>query len=369
MLLIISMKKDENNYLCKKKNIYKEKNSRIYYLDYLRIFCSFFVILIHVSANYYNKSALNSYNWKISYYYNRLSRFSVSNFFMISGALFLNRNLTYKIIFTKYIKNIFIHLILWSIIYSLININLSTLNIKMKLLEIIKGHYHLWYLYATIGIYIITPFLREIAKNELLLKYFIFLYFVILFVIPNYIYLLYYSKDIYQLLQYLNSVFRLNTLSVNIFYFIIGHYLNKKKTEKKIRIFFYIIGFTSFIFTSIIAYNFAIIKKQKMKHFSSIYFDIFFVSISVFIFFKDNFNNLKINKKQNNIVQYISKLTFGIYLIHPLIMETIVQYLNLFNLHINIIFLIPMLNIFIFLLSLIISIIIKNIPFIGNYLI
>ena len=77
---------------------------------------------------------------------------------MISGALFLNRDLSYKIIFNKYIKNIFIHLILWLLIYSFFNKSISTLNTKMKLFEIIKGHYHLWYLFATIGIMLLFLF-------------------------------------------------------------------------------------------------------------------------------------------------------------------------------------------------------------------
>ena len=29
------------------------KDSRIYYFDYLRVICSFFVVLTHVSAEYY----------------------------------------------------------------------------------------------------------------------------------------------------------------------------------------------------------------------------------------------------------------------------------------------------------------------------
>ena len=152
------MYKNENIYLCKIKNMYKNKDSRIYYLDYLRIFCCFFVVLIHVSAKYYYDSDLNTYSWKIAYYYDGLSRFSLPNFFMISGALFLNRDLSYKIIFNKYIKNILVHLILWSIIYALINKNIPTKNIKMKLFEIIKGHYHLWYLFATIGIMLLFLF-------------------------------------------------------------------------------------------------------------------------------------------------------------------------------------------------------------------
>ena len=112
-------------------------DSRIYYIDYLRIICSFLVILIHVSSQYYYRFDINSYEFKIAYYYNGFSRFSVPNFFMISGALFLNKDLSFKIIFNKYIKRIFIHILLWSIIYAFININLKELNIKKKLLKLL----------------------------------------------------------------------------------------------------------------------------------------------------------------------------------------------------------------------------------------
>ena len=71
---------------------------------------------------------MNSFIWKISFYYNGISRFGVPNFFMISGALFLNRDLPFEKIINKYINNIFlnkkmvIHLIFWSFIYSIFNI-------------------------------------------------------------------------------------------------------------------------------------------------------------------------------------------------------------------------------------------------------
>ena len=113
----------------------------------------------HVCSEYFYSLDVNSYKWKIVYFYNELSNFSVPIFFMISGALFLNRDLSFEIIVNKYIKNLFIHLFLWSIIYWLMNLNLSKFDIKQKLLQIIGGHYHLWYLFATIGIYIIVPFL------------------------------------------------------------------------------------------------------------------------------------------------------------------------------------------------------------------
>ena len=93
------------------------------------------------------------------------------------------------------------------------------------------------------------------------------------------------------------------------------------------------------------------------------------MSISFFLFFKNNFNNLKINEKKNNIIQKIAKFTFGIYLLHPLIIENIMKKLNLFYLQFNIIFLIPIINLVLFLFCLLICIILKYIPIIGNNLI
>ena len=367
----MKINKNEYNRL-DEKSFYKIKNGiRIYYFDYLKILCSFCVIIIHVCAEFTSKSNINSYKWKISYYYNGISRFSVPNFFMISGALFLDRDLSFKTIFNKYVKRIYIHLLLWSIIYSLINIRLAKLNIKKTIFQIIKGHYHLWYLFSTIGLYIMSPFLREITKNKKLLKSFIISFFFIIFIIPNYIYLLsYYSKDTFNLLNYIYSILTINNLSSNKFYFIFGYYLYKKKEIKyEIKIIIYILGLMGIIFTTIISYNFSIIKNKKIFHTNFNYLNIFFYSISIFIFFKSTFDNKKINKKNTNIFQKIGKFTFGIYLIHPLILENIICKLRLNYLRINYIFLIPMINLVIFLLSLIIVIILNKIPIIGNYLI
>ena len=363
--------KNENIILYEKK-IYKIKNNlRIDYFDYLKVLCSFCVILIHVSANYTNKWNINSYIWKISYYYNGFSRFSVPNFFMISGALFLNRDLSFKTIFNKYIKRIYIHLLFWSIIYSLTKIRLTKVNIKEIIFRILKGHYHLWYLFSTMGLYIISPFFREITKNKKLFDSFIAIYFFFIFIIPNYIYLLsYYSNDTFNLLKYIYSILTINNLSNKNFYFIFGYYLYKKKEIKyEIKIIIYILGFMGLIFTTILSYNFAIVKNKKIDHFDIYYLNIFFLSISIFIFFKNTFDNKNINKENKNIFQKISKFTFGIYLIHPLILENIINKYNIFYLRVNIILLIPMINVFTFLLSLIMVIILNKIPIIGKYLI
>lgn len=344
------------------------KKQRLFYIDYLRIICCFFVILIHVAVEYHGFN-INSHEWKIVYFYEGISRFSVPVFFMISGTLFLGRELSFKIIIRKYIKNILIHLLFWSTIYSFADSNTQKRDIKKKIIQIIKGHYHLWYLFAIMGLYIVIPFNREIIKNEKIVNYLIFFNTIVVFIIPNYIHIICnYSNDLCKLSNYLFSVINLNTLTVNNFYFILGYFLNiKKGIKKKIIIIIYINGLIGLIFTTKISYNFSIIKKKKIMYFSPNCLNIFFYAIGIFLFFKNHFNWLI--KLKKGIIQKLAKYTFGIYLIHPLVIEKTMKTHNIFKFNLNVIFLIPIINLIIFLVSLIICIILNNIPLIGKYLI
>ena len=111
---------------------------------------------------------------------NSISRFGVPNFFMISGSLFLRRDISFNNVFNKYIKRIVIHLIIWSFIYSIYNIKITRINYKSILFKYINSHYHLWYLFEIMRLYMIVPFLREISKKDELLKCF---YYYLLFLL------------------------------------------------------------------------------------------------------------------------------------------------------------------------------------------
>ena len=87
-------------------------------------------------------------------------------------------------------------------------------------------------------------------------------------------------------------------------------------------------------------------------------------SISLFIYIKSRFNK-KI--KLIYLIKNISNNTFGIYLIHPLIIEIIKKYkINKLFFPIKLIYRIPLVSSFIFISSLLITKIIKSIPFVGN---
>ena len=337
---------------------------RIYYFDILRIVSSFSVILIHVSARYY-KLNINSNNWKIAHYYNGISRFGVPIFLMISGALFLSKDISVGQIFKKYIRRLLTNILFWSFIYTIYKINSSITSIKSFILNFFLGNYHFWYIYVIIELYIITPFLREIIKKDLLII-FIELSFIFTFIIPI---IIEFNSDIPQFLSQIFQIiyWKLDFKYIKgyIFYFLFGYYLNNNKITLLKKKLIYIFGIIGFLFTTIILYKISIIKQKKyLKYFTGLNLNILLYSTCIFIFFKLNLNSYKINI----FFKKISIYTFGIYLIHPLILHKLRIISGDFN-SIKLLFKIPLLSIIVFILSLLICIMIKLLPIFGTYLI
>ena len=232
-----------------------------------------------------------------------------------------------------------------------------------------KGHYHLWYLKTTIGLYMIVPFLRVIIKKDYLLEVFLLLSFLFNFVIPIFSSFLFsYSKKYYDLFKNFENSLKLNFIKGYIFYYIFGFYINRILIiNKYIRICIYIFGIIGLVFTTKIAYIIEIKQGKKTAYNSPFNINILLYTQSIFIFFKIYFNNLKLIKIQ--VIKLISKSTFGIYLIHPLIIKILRKNNKYIKLNLDIIYRIPYLSIIVFIISLLISIFLKFIPFIGKYLI
>ena len=97
------------------QSIVIEDNKKNYfeYFDWIRIFSSFGVILIHVSERYYYGNTPGKYEWNVLNFYDSLARWSVPEFFMISGALFLSKSSSIKKIFKKNIMKIGISYFFW----------------------------------------------------------------------------------------------------------------------------------------------------------------------------------------------------------------------------------------------------------------
>jgi surface polysaccharide O-acyltransferase-like enzyme len=126
-------------------------------LDLIRFVSVFLVISIHVAAPGF--SDIGSRGWGAVNTYDSVGRIAVPLFFMVTGALLVPRETSVPTILKRVLR-VVIPLVAWSLIY-LLWFRLTGDVSAPSALSIAVGPvvYHLWYLYALIGAYLLLPVL------------------------------------------------------------------------------------------------------------------------------------------------------------------------------------------------------------------
>jgi len=153
-------------------------NGRLAYVDHLRIAAALAVVMIHVSAMHWSDTAPASADWQAMNVYAAISRWSVPVFFMISGSLFLahGRQNSPRRIWQHYIPRLLVMYVAWSAAYTVMSAVFQRIYDPVFLLQHLwDGYYHLWYLLALAGVYMLIPLLQRIAAVPELASYFVVL--------------------------------------------------------------------------------------------------------------------------------------------------------------------------------------------------
>lgn len=348
----------------------QQTTNRVLYLDLLRVLASFAVIVLHVSAQNMGDSC--DLQWSISNIFDSMTRWCVPMFVMISGALFLdpNKHISYKTIYTKNIVRIIVAFIFWSIIYAIYcHLTFQPLSAFGLISEVMVGHFHLWFLYMIIGVYITIPIMREIAANQKLTKYFLLLSFIFAICLPTFIELIDLIPILHPIGKLFNNIF--TTFDFNIAagflgYFLLGHYLHTTNFSQKTENIFIVFGVVSYILIATLTYLiFDVTSDYNKLFYNYISPFVMFEAIAVFILIR----RLKLhNQKINESISQLAKLSFGIYLIHMLalyIIESIGLNANIVTPIIGI----PIIAIIVFVLSCSTSFILSKIPYINKYIV
>ena len=345
------------------------------YVDYLRIFAVFSIIIIHVSSAKWYSTDINSARWRAMNFYDSIARWGVPIFTMISGALFLNKNVTTKKLYSKYILRLFIAFIFWSLLYMIEScINLSgevNFNLLNSITTTVKGHYHMWYILMIIGLYMCIPIFKVIVKDKKTTRYFLCLSFIFAFLIPWSIHL---AQDLItkeSILTIINSIsgdinlMNLSMLSCYAFYFVFGYYLSNLDIKKKERIIIYIFGIVGFVSTIGLTLFITLNNNGALEfYYNDFAVNVFLEAYSLFVFFKYcKFRNEKINK----YAEKISKYCFGIYLVHALIIAKFDSIFGINSMSFNTFISVPCIAVLVFIISYFISMIMNHIPIIKKY--
>lgn len=138
--------------------------------DGLRALAIMAVIVLHASAPVVGRYAeLSPSAWWAGHFWDSLVRASVPLFFMLSGALLLGRTEPLAVFFHKRLAKLVPPLLAWSAIYLAWD-SLFTADSRPwweYLLAPLHGavHYHLWFLYEILRLYLVVPILRVFVAH------------------------------------------------------------------------------------------------------------------------------------------------------------------------------------------------------------
>lgn len=132
-------------------------------LDLLRVISAYMVVTLHIAAQGFY--AFNPY-WEIALVYNVLSRVAVPIMFMISGALLIPKQEPLKGTALRFIKRALVPYIVWSVIYMLYSAWFTGSLFHITNIFHHAPYYHLWFLFQYFGFLLALPLLRGFWGNS-----------------------------------------------------------------------------------------------------------------------------------------------------------------------------------------------------------
>lgn len=319
-------------------------------IDFLRMIACILVILIHVTSIYLNRYSVEDGSYfLIGNLYDSFARVAVPIFVILSGryALSNKKNLEKFSYYKGIFKKIYIPTIIWSFIYFFVSYFFIYRSWSTPIRAFLEGvpFYHMWYLYMCIALYLLTPYLirlRVIKGEKTLFKigvFFLILGMALSFLQEYLVKIDFYNRD--DFLRYLKYFWYYNYFKFILYlgYFILGYSLKNIKISKL----FGILGYTLmslmlfFIVQStgdIVFYNYNFITTVV-------------AAFSLYLLF----NSLEIKYDLSKI----AGKTFDIYLIHAGVLEGIQLFLGRVVYRLNPLYTIPIITIFVFIISFIFS--------------
>ena len=291
----------------------ERQGDRLFYLDFLRAIASIAVIVMHISIEDPNDSALVFETIRYM-----TVGWCVPVFLMITGTLFLYKdNCSFERVW-KHIKKTFLIIVFWGFVYNFISLfliegfsmSIITKSAKMIVLADTTYCYQFWYLYALIPMYFLLPIFNEFVKNASKKEFTIVLvmFFVFTIVIPN---IVKYTGDFGGAL--IDKFYQFKSF---FFYMLLGAYLKKYSFSKLISNVLLFISFFVLLIAVICGFSNININLEGLYGYDSVYICV--LSSAIYLIAK---NRVSFTNFSKNVFGSISKYSLGIYIFHVIIIQ------------------------------------------------
>jgi len=351
-----------------------DNKGRVLYADILRTLTILAVFAVHVGGERWY-STLGTSEWYVLNTYMVCLRWCNPVFFMLSGITILSQNydFSFKKLYTKSLPRLFCALIFWAVMYRVLSpLTAMLMDIKVVTVddwkrvytEILYGTpwHHLWFMYAIISIYFLSPLLRVFTAHaeKKHYMYFLALYFVFGAVIPkiNAVNGIHISIGVYDLYAYTG-------------YFIAGYFFSKfdlTKIEKRL---LYIAGIGVLLWNIFSSIHFAHVAGYPgTQYFENISPTNMILAYLVFVLAKDVITKSKWMHRfeGNKWIILMANCSLGLYLVHDFF-NIILRFLNINTGTFPAIISLPILTLLVYLASLGLVLIIKKIPVLNKWIV
>lgn len=344
------------------------KNNRIAFLDFLRIFATFAIIIQHI--NPYGAQNPGDAGYIDRLVFDLLTRCGVPLFLMISGALFLGRESSAKRIYTHNILRIVVAFAFWSALYSVLRTVIFKYGTINMVIEFFFGHYHMWFLWLVVELYVLTPILRKVVASPKIGKYFLILLLVYTSLIPLVLNsATFASPTLGSLVERISQKYIRNKFHIGVFYFVLGYFLSKCRLTVCRRRLIYGMGLLGLVVAGVGSFLLARMGVKDAPLLNNNCLTIIAFSSALFVFARSHCSFDAMKEWTVSLIINLSKYSFGAYLVHALILWVIDDYIGFEVFQIGPV--ISILSIFLIVcaVSFAISAIINHIPFLKKYIV
>ena len=284
--------------------------------DIIRIAAAFFVVVIHSAA-----TAPVSV-WSI--FLNSAARFSVPVFVMLSGRYMLSKRRDISETAWKAAVLIGI-MILWSALYYAYEIfagGRKYVGIADTAVYLLTEPVHLWYLYMTAALYLFTPIFYVFCENaeKRIMQYTLALTFILGSIVTMAL-----RTPCAETLTVIVGKMHIDCSLGFVFCYLLGDYIRRYGISRRVRI--YILSIAGIIIT--FSGTLYLSHSGELNDFLYSFFapNVLAVSVGFYVFAC----NLKIKNKEKTpmFLRNAAMCSFGIYLVHPLVLDVFNKYIRI----------------------------------------
>lgn len=348
----------------------KTPETRRFYLDVLRVVSVVCVFLSHAAAQNWYRMPVRSFSWQALNFYDCIFRWSVLEFALISGVLFLPRDIPLRMLFRKYILRIVTAFLFWSAAHALMY-HFYGDGWRQTIKSFLLGPSHFWYLYMIVGVYLLQPLLRKIAADSRLSAYYCILALIFAFLIPQALSILgLFRKSAADFGTQLYGKLQMYFVLGFPFYFLLGYWLDRVPLQKRQLRFIWVFGALGFAATAALTALISWYKNVPVE----VFLGRFTVNgllecVLVFVLVKKTFETREVSARTKAIFAKLSKWSFGAFLCHVIIQVLLNRVLGFNTASLPTIVSVPLLGLTVTVLAFAVSAALHHIPILKKYIV